>query len=263
MPNQLAKPWFRKWHPWRWEVDKVVLETALGTFEGSVLLDVACNDGWYGQQAARAGASVVGVDGRAEAIQRAELIREYFEIPNIKFVVGNVEDTGVLTGKYDATLFYGILYHLADPIGVLERIGQITDRIVALQTFIHALDRRPTLHLLRESPDLPGKGLTQLVTTPTQRAIVMMLQEAGFHHVYRSMPTRYLPAEIGNSDGRWQWAFFYGVKGEPLATSKWLVEIKESDRPLNHFGAISRTKGRLESLARVWLNKDTLGGFSG
>ena len=255
-PNTLEKDWFRDWHPWRWSVDKPILDQALGDLSGKTLLDVACNDGWYGFQAAKAGADVTGIDGRDDAIARAKLIAQYYGVENINHIVGDIEAKGVLQGSYDATLFYGILYHLADPIRVLDAMGQITNRIICVQTFIHALDRDPVLHLLRESPELAGNALTQLITTPTQRAVVIMLKEAGFDHVYRGMPKDYLAGRV-NSDARWQWCFFYGVKGDPLETSNTLVEIGENDPPLNHFGPLGKLKGHAKRAARRLLRRET------
>lgn len=258
-PVPLAKPWYAEWHPWRWSVDRPVIEQALGgSLSGRTLLDTACNDGWYGFQAAAAGARVTGIDARAEAVARGRLIAERNEVANIDFLVGNLENRDVLSGTFDASLFYGILYHLADPIGVIARMGEVTDRIMCLQTFIHALDPSPTLHLLRESPDLPGNAMTELITTPTQRAIVMMLHNAGFDHVYRAMPVPYRAKPTG-SRAYWQWAFFYGVKGAPLETSRTLRRIGEFDAPLNSFGPVSRIVGQAERVARRMAKKDIRG----
>lgn len=259
-PNELEKAWFREWHPWRWSIDLPVINEALGSLEGKTLLDVACNDGWYGFQAAKDCAIVTGIDGREDAIDRANLIRQYFEVDNINYIVGDVQDEFSLTGTYDVTLFYGILYHLSDPIRVIDRLGKMTNRIVAVQTFIHALDPNPVLHLLRENPELAGKALTQLITTPTQRAVVMMLKDAGFDHVYRGMPSNYFAAKV-NSNARWQWCFFYGVKGQPLKESSTLKKVEEDDPLLNHFGLIGRIKGHTERYARRLLKRETRGGF--
>jgi 2-polyprenyl-3-methyl-5-hydroxy-6-metoxy-1,4-benzoquinol methylase len=71
----LTRPFYAKWHPWRWSVDLPILREALGSFEGRTLLDVACNDGWYGFQAEKEGAIVTGIDGRAPAIEKANLLK--------------------------------------------------------------------------------------------------------------------------------------------------------------------------------------------
>lgn len=259
----LEKPWFRDWHPWRWSLDLPVLEQATGSLQGKSLLDVGCQDGWYSFQAAKAGADALGIDLREEAIRRANLLRHHYMLENPRFVQGNVEDAGTLQGSFDVVLNYGLLYHLADPISVLRGLGAVTKRVMALQTFIHALDRAPVLHLLREGVGLPGKGATELITTPTQRAVVLMLKEAGFDHVYRGMPRDYRQRvrSMVRGDGEWQWCFFYAVKGAPLVESAELRKIEENDSPLNHFGLVSKAKGFARS--RVWRmrGRDTLGGF--
>lgn len=262
-PVALDKPWYTEWHPWRWGIDLPVLQQALGTLEGKSLLDVGCQDGWYSFQAAIAGASAIGIDFREEAIARANFIRERLGRKNPRFLQGNVEDATAISGSFDATLNYGLLYHLADPISVIRRLGEATKRIMAVQTFIHALDRAPVLHLLREGVGLPGKGATELITTPTQRAVVLLLKEAGFDHVYRNMPSDYREKtrRTVGGDGEWQWCFFYGVKGEPLQEGRELICIDENHSPLNHFGLLSQGYGLVKSRARRWRGRDTIGGF--
>jgi SAM-dependent methyltransferase len=259
----LAKPWYRHWHPWRWSVHKALLDHALdGNLQGKSLLDVGCQDGWYSFEAAKAGASVVGIDLRDEAIQRANLLRQYFRLENPQFMVGNVEEAETVHGQFDAVLNFGLLYHLADPIGVVRRLGAATRRVMAVQTFIHSMDRAPVLHLLREGVGLPGKGATELITTPTQRAIVLMLQEAGFDHVYRLLPRDYVRfvAPTG-SNGEWQWSFFVGLKGQPLPPLPDVHRIDENSAPLNCFGLFSQAVGLAKARARRWRGRDTVGGF--
>jgi tRNA (mo5U34)-methyltransferase len=223
----LTRPFYAKWHPWRWSVDLPILGEALGSFEGRTLLDVACNDGWYGFQAEKEGAIVTGIDGRAPAIEKANLLKRAMERKNISFRLGDIEQANALGGPYDATLFYGILYHLADPIRVLARMGQATSRIIAVQTFSHASDTEPCLHLCREDVQKPGAALHHLVGRPSQSAIVMMLNAAGFEHVYRAQPADILIPPGSNRN--WRWSFFYGVKGNPLRS---MSAIDEETPPL-------------------------------
>lgn len=259
---RLEKEWYRRWHPWRWSVDRPVIEEAVGGLSGRSLLDVGCQDGWYSFEAAHAGAVPVGLDLRSEAIDRAQMLRSHYRVEHPTFMLGNVEDAGTVHGSFDVVLSYGLLYHLADPIGVIRRLGAVTNRIMAVQTFIHAMDRAPVLHLLREGVHLPGKGATELITTPSGRAVVLMLKEAGFDHVYRSMPADYREnvAPTG-SNGYWQWSFWYGVKGDPLAETATLRRVSENDVPLNHYGAISKTLGLARATAARLRGRDTLGGF--
>jgi 2-polyprenyl-3-methyl-5-hydroxy-6-metoxy-1,4-benzoquinol methylase len=129
-PNILTKEWFREWHPWRLDVDKAVIDAAIGADKsGRTLLDIACNDGWYSFKAREAGFDVTGVEIRPEVVERAKLLQSYFGHDNIEFLEGDVQEDGTVQGPYDVSLFYGILYHLRDPIGALERVGQLTRKI--------------------------------------------------------------------------------------------------------------------------------------
>jgi SAM-dependent methyltransferase len=210
----LAKPRYAEWHPWRWSIDLPILREALGSFAGKTVLDIGCNDGWYGFEAESQGATVLGIEGREDAFDRANLLRRAMKRERISFRLGDIEDLEPLAEQFDATLFYGILYHLSDPIRVLARVGAATSRIIAVQTFVHVSDEEPRLYVHKEkSIDRPGAALRPLVARPSQAALVMMLQSAGFDFVYRARaentPTR--------AEGKWIWSFFYGVKGAPLS----------------------------------------------
>lgn len=260
-PVPLAKAWYADWHPWRWGINLPVLTEALGSLEGKSVLDVGCQAGWYSFQAAEAGAEVLGIDLRSDAIDKANAIREHHGVTNPRFLQGNIEDATV-DGNFDAVLNYGLLYHLADPISVMRRLGNATKRIMAIQTYIRT-DRNPVLYLLKEGVHLPGKGATELITMPTQRAIVLMLKEAGFDRVYRHMPNDYRAkiSRTAGGNGYQQWAFFYGVKGSPLNETSELIGIDENDPPLNHFGPLSRLYGLAKARIRRWQGRDTVGGF--
>lgn len=214
---QLSEARFEKWHQWRWGVDKPILQQALGGFAGKSVLDVACNDGWYGFEAEKEGATVVGVEGRDDAFARANLLKAAMGRTNISFRQMDIEDPEAdYSGPFDATLFYGILYHISDPARVLARLGAVTKRIICVQTFVHVSDKQARLYLFRENTELPGAALRPLITRPTASAVAMMLKSAGFDHVYRISP----PGSPKRSNRNWVWSFFYGVKGGPLPSMK-------------------------------------------
>jgi hypothetical protein len=55
----------------------------------------------------------------------------------------------------------------------------------------------------------------------------MMLNAAGFEHVYRAQPADILIPPGSNRN--WRWSFFYGVKGNPLRS---MSAIDEETPPL-------------------------------
>lgn len=254
--QQLAKDHFLDWHPWRLSVDRPNLDLILGGFRGKRMLDVGCNDGWYSFAYEKEGANVIGVDARTDAIHRADLIRKHYD-SRATFVCGDVQELTHADPRFaepfDATLFYGLLYHLSDPIGTLERIGAMTSKVIAVQSWINGEDRQPFLRIRNEIVALPGSGITPIVTTPSQSAIVMMLKNAGFDRVFRATPKSYLQVETlaKESSPRWQFGFFYGVKGDcpPLDAT----EIDEKTPPLTPYGPIARTIDFARRSARRWI----------
>lgn len=252
---KLTRPWYNDWHPYRLSVDQPIISRLLGGLEGKRVLDVACNDAWYAFQYARAGAQAVGVDGREEPIARGRLMKEHFGLDNLDLKVGDIEDRTLELGTFDATLFYGILYHLADPITVLKRLGDITSTVISVQTFIHALDPDPELKLIREPVEEEANGLTNLVTVPTQAAVADMLDFAGFNQVYRVLPADYsLPARV-NSNASEQWAFFIGVKGDTPLSGPGIHRIDRTSPPLNQFGFADQVVARAKRAAKRMMRK--------
>lgn len=252
---KLTQPWYYPWHPYRLSVDQPLIKKLVGDLEGKRVLDVACNDGWYAFRYAQEGADAVGIDGRQEPIDRASLIKNHFGLENLSFIVGDIEDRTIKLGQFDITLFYGILYHLADPIHVLRRLGEITNKVISVQTFINAMDNRPTLRLFREAVEIEANGLTNLVTMPSQAAVVDMLLFAGFDHVYRVIPPAAQSMQFKNSNPDEQWAFFLGVKGNERLSGPGVYEITVDSPPLNQFGITAQLMQRLKRQTKRMLRR--------
>jgi hypothetical protein len=166
-------------------------------------LDMACHQGWYSIQTALRGArKVFGVDVREEHVARAELVRDLAGLTNASFEQRNLYDLSPETdGRYDLTLFLGVLYHLADPVGALKIARAMTKELCVIETQV----ARPAddLEYLWGSDVDPrhghavavGKvgprhvaGGTDLVLVPTLRALYYMLHAVGFERLYLSIP---------------------------------------------------------------------------
>src|SRR6266853_2620809 len=106
--------------------------------DGKSVLDVACNSGGYCFLAHTLGAKrAVGVEVRQHWIDQAELIRSVkfpsssnveFRREDIKHYLKAAEDS------FDLTIFKGIFYHLPDPIGVLDRLCDMTREVILVDT---------------------------------------------------------------------------------------------------------------------------------
>jgi tRNA (mo5U34)-methyltransferase len=122
----------------RWPV---LLDALGGSIEGLSVLDCACNCGGWTVHAARAGAKrVLGFDVVDRYIEQANFVKTVLkdELPQLEFRKMKVEDVSPESvGTFDVTLFFGILYHLPDPVSAMEKIASVTERalFVATRTF--------------------------------------------------------------------------------------------------------------------------------
>ena len=104
--------------------------------EGRSVLDCACNCGAYLFFAKEAGAGrCVGFDVREHWIRQARFLAEHRRQPteDMRFEVCDLYDLPTLElGRFDVTFFYGIFYHLPDPVTGLKIAADITDELLIL-----------------------------------------------------------------------------------------------------------------------------------
>jgi tRNA (mo5U34)-methyltransferase len=156
--------------------------------EGLTVIDVGCWDGYNSFEAARRGARrVLATDhfawseqcwGSPEAF---ELARAHLA-PDVDVLDIDVPDIAEATvGRFDVVLFCGVLYHLRDPLGAIERMSAICTRTIVVETHLDALEAdRPTMVFYpdRELADDPTNWWG-----PNPACVVAMLQSAGFGRV--------------------------------------------------------------------------------
>jgi tRNA (mo5U34)-methyltransferase len=123
----------------------------LPDLRGKTFLDVGAWDGYFSFAAERAGATRVvaldhyvwkgtphGWEDRRHKLppkQRGvELARRALR-SEVEILVGDFTtmDLGELD-TFDVVLFSGVLYHLQDPIGALQRVAQVTEQLAVIET---------------------------------------------------------------------------------------------------------------------------------
>jgi SAM-dependent methyltransferase len=87
---------------------------------GERVLDLGCGRGYWAGKAARAGAEVVAFDVKPERINRAAI-----RYPDVCFVEGSADDTGLQDESFDVILILSVLEHTADPERVLAEIARV------------------------------------------------------------------------------------------------------------------------------------------
>jgi 2-polyprenyl-3-methyl-5-hydroxy-6-metoxy-1,4-benzoquinol methylase len=174
-----------------------------GTLQGKRVLDVACNCGGFSILASDAGADeVVGFDSEERYIDQAKFIREARQDKRVRFELdqlGNVSEERY--GRFDVSFFFGILYHLEDPIGGLRRIASLTADTMVVDThlmripYIHRFFKMPLWGMSVVEP-VEGNDTTGLWRKsqhcqfkPTREAVEQALRFVGFEKVEYLPPT--------------------------------------------------------------------------
>ena len=166
---------------------------------GQTVLDVGAWDGFYSFEMERRGADVLATDdyswggggwGTKAGFDLAHQARgSHVRSLQIDPLDLSPEAVG---GRFDIVLMLGVLYHLRDPLRVLERVASVTQGLLVLETEVGMLlTRRPAAEFF------PGTELNDDPTNwwaPNVAAMSGMLRAVGFRSIEvawrRSLPLR-------------------------------------------------------------------------
>jgi 2-polyprenyl-3-methyl-5-hydroxy-6-metoxy-1,4-benzoquinol methylase len=171
---------------------EMVMPTLSRLAPGSRVLDVFCANGAFSFEAALHGASeVLGVDYDPPRIECARFVRGLLDgqvsIALPRFEVANVyELPASVEGPFDLTFALGGLYHVSDPVLVLDQLRAVTRGHLVLQT--SRIIRLPgswakfiTVRRAADRTDDRGAGVWKL----SPKALETMLSFTGFEIVER------------------------------------------------------------------------------
>ena len=160
----------------------------LPDLRGKHVLDVGAWDGYFSFAAERLGAArVVATDshswGGAGWGSKAgfEIAREALgsQVEDMQLDVMDLDPREI--GTFDVVLFLGVLYHMRDPVGALERVASVTGDLLVVETEVGMLlNRRPAAAFY------PGAELARDPTNwwaPNPPAVVGMLRSVGFSRI--------------------------------------------------------------------------------
>jgi len=103
---------------------------------GKNALDVACNEGYFSQVLFHLGATVRAIDIRPQNIERARVVQSLrrLDTNRLSFEVEDFLENRDSDGRYDLTLFLGLLYHLENPMGALRQLRRVTKTFSIVET---------------------------------------------------------------------------------------------------------------------------------
>ena len=98
------------------------------------VLDVGCNAGYFSLKLKQRGADrVVGIESRQDYLGQAQLCRDVWGL-DIDYRLEDAHDMTHRDERFDLVLFTGILYHLKNPLAVLEDLGQLCSDAIVVET---------------------------------------------------------------------------------------------------------------------------------
>ncbi len=102
---------------------------------GMRVLDIGCAEGFFSFEAERRGAAeVVAIDSHPDGVRRFNICREALD-SRVQAHLTSVYDISERTyGTFDLVMFFGVLYHLRNPILALEKIFSVCSGTTLLQT---------------------------------------------------------------------------------------------------------------------------------
>jgi SAM-dependent methyltransferase len=166
-------------------IEQIVREVFTDGFAGRSVLDCACNAGGYLFEARRRGAGrCFGFDVREHWINQARFLARHLPSEGMQFAQHDLMKLRELKLEpFDVTLFFGIFYHLPDPMTALGIAAEHTRELLVVNTAATGRGRGDTLALSMESDTLLMSGVHRLAWMPTSARVVQeILKYCGFPH---------------------------------------------------------------------------------
>lgn len=155
-----------------------------GSLKGKRVLDLGCNAGFWSLAAIEAGCEfVLGVDGRPAHVEQANFV---FQVKSVdksryRFLSANVFDLDFNKyGDFDVVLFLGLLYHIAKPIVLLEKISAVNNDLLIIDTRISEY-RGAIFEIIHEGVKDPRNAVEYgIALRPSRQAVIDIAELVGY-----------------------------------------------------------------------------------
>lgn len=155
---------------------------------GMRVLDIGCAEGFFSFEAERRGArEVVAIDSFPDSIRRFNICRSALRSKALAFLCSVYDLNPRAFGTFDVVCFYGVLYHLRNPILALERILSVCTGTMLLQTMTYEVAGQTEVPLakfhpfgLQSGPPENPMWDSTVFWVPNAECVRAMVAHAGF-----------------------------------------------------------------------------------
>jgi len=179
-------------------------------FKSKSVLDIASNCGYWGLEYAKQGATrYLGVEGRPLFIDQGNMLwSEQSPKCNWQFLQGDINSNDTWSkirshGKFDFCLCAGILYHIVDHCTLLDRILEVTDDTVLVDTRVSPDNDPKTKPFIERGnwgfDGIHTNGKPATASHPTKQVLIRYFENKSFD-VEEIRATKPVPLDMAAND---------------------------------------------------------------
>jgi tRNA (mo5U34)-methyltransferase len=141
---------------------------------GASVLDVGCNAGYFAMQMKmRAAGRVLGIDSMEHFLKQAAACKQIWNL-DIDYRMMDAHQLADIREEFDIVVFAGVLYHLKNPLHVLEEVGRISRDAILVESEVVADDPRNCVYVRQGPPN-------SIRITPCQKGIMKFIERDELH----------------------------------------------------------------------------------
>jgi tRNA (mo5U34)-methyltransferase len=161
-------------------ISETVMEL-LGAAAGTAtVLDMACHCGLFAMDLAARGIGYArGVDIRSKNITQARFLSDYYGIENVSFERNDVFRLGKQPERYDVVLCLGLLYHVTQPVQLLELCQRLAKQLVVIDTLCHKQPIPAYIPVIGKNTAVAIEGTRSIELQPTYRGVLATFEDLG------------------------------------------------------------------------------------
>jgi tRNA (mo5U34)-methyltransferase len=163
---------------WRSDLKWERVRPHIGSLAGQIVADIGCNNGYFMyRMLPLAPRLVIGLEPECRHLLNFRFLQHYARADALHFEPLGIEHMDFYPGFFDTVFCMGILYHHADPVGLLKKIHSSMKKGGQIIVECQGIPGDEPVALMPENRYARARGFWWL---PTRSCLVHWLQRSGF-----------------------------------------------------------------------------------